>query len=954
MLSRKIYGALVLILVILGIGSFSIHENIVFAYPTITQSSLTNINDFQLAIDNHIVKVNPLTDRDRDGIHDTFETSLQKMAHDEITEAIISFSNPIDSTILNYVESLGLEVLNEYSVIYALHVKGAADRIKQIRTLDSTVFIEGNSLSHSLLYNVTTSTGVRTLWQESSGFGYTGNPNTAIAILDTGIDDSHTDANFSLVYWEDFAGADYSVTGDEYETPSDKGEHGTHCAAIAAGKGEHSNNTFYYQDSGRLPPEDYANYGSWFYVEEKQTVTINCTWEGTGTETTFFGFWNTTDAWIASNYGSGSSTSPASFSAELEPGWYRSMYGNQAGAQGLYYSGQVTFEYDWTNPYADDRGPFAGVAPSSNIVGLKVLDDTGVGSSTALLNAFEWLYNYGQDYNVTVASLSLGWDSIVSSIDSALSNLVREKGIICVVAAGNSGTSSGGIFSPASSPDSIAVGSVNKAFEIAYYSSNGNPALDYIRPDVVAPGGSTATDGSSAPFQPIIAADSNSADGVYDESPGTDYYHNNFRGMQGTSMACPFVAGLAQLVIDAMIERDGSWEYSWENAKKVKQIISMGTFELRTLESTSSTGGESHDGDGDAVSQDAPINRIEKDVTEGWGCVSPIAAIQAVTNWLDVGQEKTVDLSGRLGGTHVVIYQLNLTANTMYLMKGNYTVDFFIDADLLLFDSIPDEYGDPVLVGNNTLGLVTNDSSIFSVSENGTYYLVVRWVDGNYEGSCKLSIEELIQLESPENESVLNSGTLITLNITDSDLDLQYQWNDDPLAPLDPLEGIYLPLGDQMHVLSIYATDIHGTTGSISFMFTTDDTPPSISLTSHANNTEVSIEETIVLSITDVHLLEVKYNWNGETNDTLTDPFEVNIPEESGQHILNVFAEDLAGNKQKASFTFTSITTTTTETTTPTDTTTPTETEPLSNNLYLLIMPSALIICLIAKKKYKK
>lgn len=936
-----------LILVILGIGSFSIHGNIVFAYPSITQSSSSNINDFQPieTIDNHIVKVNPLTDRDRNRIHDTFEASLQNMASDEITEAIISFSHPIDSTIINYVESLGLEVLNEYSVIYALHVKGAADRIKQLRTLDSTVFIEGNSVSHSLLYNVTTSTGVRTLWQESLGFGYTGNPNTAIAILDTGIDETHTDANFTIVYWEDFAGADYSVTGDEYSTPTDKGEHGTHCAAIAAGKGEHSNNTFSYQDSGRLPETDYANYGSWFYVEEKQTVTINCTWEGTGT--TFLGFWNTTDGWIANNYGSGSSISPSSFSAELEPGWYRSMYGNQAGAEGLYYSGQVTFEYDWTNPYADDRGPFAGVAPTSNIVGLKVLDDTGVGSSSALLNAFQWLYDYGQDYNVTVASLSLGWDSIVSSIDSALSTLVREKGIVCVVAAGNSGTSSGGIFSPASSPDSIAVGAVNKAFEIAYYSSNGNPALDYIRPDVVAPGGSIATEGSSAPFQPIIAADSNSADGVYDESPGTDYYHNNFRGMQGTSMACPFVAGLAQLVIDAMIERDGFWEYSWDNAKKIKQIISMGTFEVRNLKSTSSTGGESYNGDGDGISQDAPINRIEKDVTEGWGCVSPIAAVQAVTNWLDIGQEKTVELSGKLGGTHVVIHQLNLTANTMYFMKGNYTVDYFIDADLLLFDSIPDEYGDPVLVGNNTLGLVTNDSSVFSVNENGTYYLVVRWVDGNYEGNCTFSIEEVIHLESPRTGSVLNSGTLITLNIADSDLDLQYQWNDDPLIPLDPLEDIYLPIGDQIHVLTIYATDIYGTTGTTSFMFITDDTPPSISLSSHANNSEVSIEETIVLSIMDLHLSEVKYNWNGETNTTLTEPFEVNIPEESGQHILNVFAEDQAGNIQKASFTFTSFTTTTTETT-PTDTE---ETLPIGDHMYLAIVPITLLVCLVVLKK---
>ncbi|GAH45899.1 unnamed protein product, partial [marine sediment metagenome] len=199
------------------------------------------------------------------------------------------------------------------------------------------------------------------------------------------------------------------------------------------------------------------------------------------------------------------------------------------------------------------------------------------------------------------------------------------------------GTASGGIFSPASSPDCIAVGAVNKEDEISYYSSNGSPGDSYLRPDVVAPGGSLAPSGSSAPRQPVFAADSNDADTtrVDGEMPETDYYLNNFRGMQGTSMACPMVAGLAQLVIDAMIDRYGQWEYSWENAKKIKQIICMGTFEVRNIEGNLATGGESYDGDGDGIAQNAPINRYSKDNVEGWGRVSAEAAIQAVTKWLN-------------------------------------------------------------------------------------------------------------------------------------------------------------------------------------------------------------------------------------------------------------------------------------------------------------------------------
>jgi len=70
--------------------------------------------------------------------------------------------------------------------------------------------------------------------------------------------------------------------------------------------------------------------------------------------------------------------------------------------------------------------------------------------------------------------MSIGWPSIQSSIDSSVSSLVRNKGIVCVVSAGNDGTSSGGVYSPGSCLDAITVGAVNKASEIAYYSSNGH------------------------------------------------------------------------------------------------------------------------------------------------------------------------------------------------------------------------------------------------------------------------------------------------------------------------------------------------------------------------------------------------------------------------------------------------------------------------------------------------
>ena len=139
------------------------------------------------------------------------------------------------------------------------------------------------------------------------------------------------------------------------------------------------------------------------------------------------------------------------------PGWYCAMYGNSVGAGGNYFSGEVIYNSGWSNPYADGSGTFTGVAPGCNIVGLKVLDDMGIGPTASLISALNWLYNNGQSFNVTVVNMSIGWPSVQSTIDTAVTNLVRDKGIVCVVSAGNDGTSSGGIYSPGSCRDAITV-----------------------------------------------------------------------------------------------------------------------------------------------------------------------------------------------------------------------------------------------------------------------------------------------------------------------------------------------------------------------------------------------------------------------------------------------------------------------------------------------------------------
>ncbi len=795
-------------------------------------NEITMVEKPSMDQDHNLVKVDYTQDIDKDHFQDSFKQKLVTGESSAVYEAILSLNGKVTPADRLFLKMNGIEVLQEYTIIYALHVKGTAENLLKIRDLGSSLYLEENALGHALLFDVTEDFGVRKVWQATQGYGYTGDSDTAIAILDTGIDDTHPDSNFNVVYWQDFVGADQIATGDEYATPTDKGEHGTHVASITASKGASSSTSIIkVQDSGYLHSTNgWAWQYTWFYLSSAQTVTIYYTWEGSGS--TYAGFKDSTTAWVASSYSTPDSTSPGVFSyAFTTPGWYCAMYGNGVGAGGNYFSGEVVYNTGWTNPYADSRGGFTGVAPGSNIVGLKVLDDMGIGPTNSLLNALQWLFDYGQSYNVTVVNMSIGWPTIVSSIDSAVTSLVRNKGIVCVVSAGNDGTSSGGVMSPGSCPDAITVGAVNKASEIAYYSSNGHISQAFLRPDVVAPGGSFASSGSSAILQPIIAADSNDADEAYSYNtqtsypPRTDYYVNNYRGFQGTSMASPFVAGLVQLVVDAMIQEEGSYTYSWETAKKIKQIICMSTSEVYNIEGSISTGGELYDGDGDATAQLPLLNRNSKDFTEGWGLVSVEGAIQAVTRWLSVGITEVITLSGRQYGTHVAVRQINLEADKIYRMFGDFNVGTFTDADLFLMDTDPTEYGDPIIRAECILGVVANESTIFTVPSDDTYYLVVKWVDGIYDGSCSVEISEIVSLTSHSNGDTVFSDTVLTFDVDPTDLNwIQYQIDAEPFVSFDTPYEIVVPGPDGLHTVAIQVQ--HSIRGiiQISFTFTVDDT----------------------------------------------------------------------------------------------------------------------------------
>ncbi len=177
-----------------------------------------------------------------------------------------------------------------------------------------------------------------------------------------------------------------------------------------------------------------------------------------------------------------------------------------------------------------------GVAPGSKLVGIKVLNSEGVGSTSTIVAGINWMVANRATYNIKVANMSLGSDGCSSGVDplSAAVNNAVAAGIAMVVAAGNSGPASCTIGPPAATANAITVGAAGAVSDdpytlatglnLAYFSSRG-PTLDgRSKPDLVAPGVN------------VRSALAGTIAGYTDES--------------GTSMASPFVAGLAALMLD--------------------------------------------------------------------------------------------------------------------------------------------------------------------------------------------------------------------------------------------------------------------------------------------------------------------------------------------------------------------------------------------------------------------
>lgn len=198
----------------------------------------------------------------------------------------------------------------------------------------------------------------------------------------------------------------------------------------------------------------------------------------------------------------------------------------------------------------------AGGNKALNKKGVRLMDckvaDHQTGRLTSNTVKIAQAIKYGADNGAVISQNSWGGPSkniqIAEAIDYFVANAgINEHGVqtgpmkggIVIAASGNQGTQ--GMRYPAGYSNVIAVNSIGPDFKRAYYSNYGSWT------DITAPGGNAdLTNGS-----------------VYSTLSGGQYGY-----MQGTSMACPHVSGIAALILSEAVENGSSGSMTPEILKE--------------------------------------------------------------------------------------------------------------------------------------------------------------------------------------------------------------------------------------------------------------------------------------------------------------------------------------------------------------------------------------------------
>jgi thermitase len=365
----------------------------------------------------------------------------------------------------------------------------------------------------------------------------------------------------------------------------------------------------------------------------------------------------------------------------------------------------------------------AGLGYTSTIMNVKVLSDSGSGYYSWIVWGIAWAADNGAE----VINMSLGGSSSSSALENAI-NYACSKGVVVVAAAGNNGSTSPSY--PACYTNCIAVAATDAHDALPSWSNYG----DWV--DVAAPGVS-----------------------IY-----STLKENGYGYKSGTSMASPYVAGLAGLVFATVSDANGDGNLNDEVRSRIEancDDIGLSGIGYGRINAARAVG-----------SVPVPPGQIAGQVTdaEDFSAISGVQVTDGTRTALtDAAGMYTID-DVPPGSYHVVASKEGYedSALTVDVLSGNIAVANFSLSQLIVSGSISGSVTD-AQDGSPIVGAAVTDGTRTATTDASGEYTIAGVPPGDYEVTASKEDYE----SSTSSVTVVSGGSSV----------LDFSLNQNPTVP---------------------------------------------------------------------------------------------------------------------------------------------------------------------------